>query len=58
MPIGLSVGTVVKLGRLPVKFELELQYMPVHPRNGQEWNVQVVIIPVIPKLIKGTLFGD
>ena len=31
--------------------------MPVHPRiSGQEWNVQVFIIPVLPKLIKGTLF--
>jgi|GEM_PF-2753841 len=34
-----------------------LQYMPVHPRiSGQEWNVQVLVTPVIPKLIKGTLF--
>ena len=56
VPIGLSVAKVVKLGRLPVKFELGLQYMPVHPQNGQEWNVQVWIIPVLPKLIKGTLF--
>jgi hypothetical protein len=31
--------------------------MPVRPSNtGQEWNVQVEITPVIPKLIKGTLF--
>jgi len=29
----------------------------VHPRiSGQEWNVQVSITPVIPKLIKGVLF--
>jgi hypothetical protein len=48
---------VVKLGRLPIKFELSLQYMPVRPRStGQEWNVQVQITPVIPKLIKGILF--
>ena len=47
----------MKLGRLPVKLELGLQYMPVRPRNtGQEWNVQVSITPVLPKLIKGTLF--
>jgi hypothetical protein len=56
VPIGLGVGKVVKLGRLPVKAQLSLQYMPVRPQNGQEWNVQVVIVPVIPKLIKGTLF--
>jgi hypothetical protein len=57
VPIGLSIGKVTKLGRLPVKLELSVQYMPVHPRiSGQEWNVQVSITPVIPKLIKGVLF--
>src|SRR5262245_40559254 len=57
VPIGLGIGKVVKLGRLPIKLQLSLQYMPVRPRNtGQEWNVQVEITPVIPKLIKGVLF--
>jgi hypothetical protein len=57
VPIGLGLGKVVKLGRLPVKIQLAVQYMPVHPRiSGQEWNVQLQITPVIPKLIKGTLF--
>ena len=57
VPVGLGVGKVVKFGRLPVKIQLAVQYMPVHPSiNGQEWNVQVQITPVIPKLIKGTLF--
>src|SRR5215471_14165750 len=57
VPIGLGLGKVVKFGRLPVKFTLSVQYIPVHPRiNGQEWNVQVQITPVIPKLIKGVLF--
>jgi hypothetical protein len=57
VPLGLGVGKVVKLGRLPVKFTLAVQYMPVHPRNsGQEWDVQVQITPVLPKLIKGVLF--
>jgi hypothetical protein len=57
VPIGLGLGKVVKLGRLPVKIQLAVQYMPVHPRiSGQEWNVQLSITPVIPKLIKGVLF--
>jgi hypothetical protein len=57
IPVGLGLGKVVKLGRLPVKIQLAVQYMPVHPRiSGQEWNVQVQITPVIPKLIKGVLF--
>jgi hypothetical protein len=51
------LGKVVKFGRLPVKIQLAVQYMPVHPRiSGQEWNVQVSITPVLPKLIKGVLF--
>jgi hypothetical protein len=57
VPIGVGLGKVVKFGRLPVKIQLAVQYMPVHPRiDGQEWNVQVSITPVIPKLIKGVLF--
>jgi hypothetical protein len=57
VPVGVGLGKVVKLGRLPVKIQLAVQYMPVHPRiSGQEWNVQVQITPVIPKLIKGVLF--
>lgn len=56
-PVGLGLAKVVKFGKLPVKLQLAVQYMPVHPRiSGQEWNVQVFIIPVLPKLIKGTLF--
>jgi hypothetical protein len=57
VPVGVGVGKVIKLGRLPVKLQLSLQYMPVRPQNtGQEWNVQVQVTPVIPKLVKGILF--
>jgi hypothetical protein len=57
VPVGLGLAKVVKLGRLPVKVQLAVQYMPVHPRiSGQEWNVQLSVTPVIPKLIKGVLF--
>ena len=57
VPVGLGVGKVVKFGRLPVKIGLAGQWMPIHPDVfGQKWNIQVGITPVIPKLIKGTLF--
>jgi hypothetical protein len=57
VPIGLGLGKVVKFGRLPVKIQLAVQYMPVHPHiSGQEWNVQLEVTPVIPKLVKGVLF--
>jgi len=58
-PIGLNVSKVQKLGILPVKFQVQGQYMPVNPSVfGQRWNIQVAITPVVPKLIKGNLFGD
>jgi len=51
-----SVAKVAKLGKLPVRFALGLQWMPVQPdRYGQKWNVQVIVAPVLPKLIKGNL---
>jgi hypothetical protein len=56
VPIGVSVAKVAKLGKLPVRFALGLQWMPVQPdRYGQKWNVQVIVAPVLPKLIKGNL---
>lgn len=57
VPVGLGVSKVVKVGKLPVKLSLSGQYMPIHPDTfGQQWNIQLQIVPVIPKLIKGTLF--
>lgn len=59
VPLGLQVGKVVKLGALPVRIALAGQYMVEHPSpGGQEWNVQLTLTPVLPKLIKGNLFGD
>ena len=57
VPIGVGVGKVVKLGKLPLKITVAVQYMPIHPDNtGQEWNFQIQLTPVIPKLIKEPLF--
>ena len=56
VPIGVAVSKVVKLGPLPVKFQIAGQWMPVHPTNfGQVWNLQFSATPVLPKLIKGNL---
>jgi hypothetical protein len=58
-PIGLQVSKVIKIGPLPVKLAIQPQYMPVHPDVfGQKWNLQFSVTPVIPKLIKGNLFGS
>jgi hypothetical protein len=56
VPLGLSVGKVVKLGILPVQFQLAGQYFVERPTGGPEWNIQLQITPVIPRLIKRTLF--
>ena len=56
-PVGLGVGKTVKFGKLPVNFQIQGQWMPWHPDDfGQRWNIQLVIKPVIPSLIPGTLF--
>lgn len=58
-PIGLNVSKVIKIGPLPVKFQVQGQYMPVHPDVfGQKWNLQFAVTPVIPKLIKENIFGN
>ncbi len=59
VPVGLNVSKVIKIGPLPVKLQVQGQYMPVHPDVfGQKWDLQFAITPVIPKLIKGNLFGN
>ncbi len=57
VPVGIGVSKVVKLGQLPVKIGLGVQYMVQRPDNfGQQWNIQLGVTPVIPKLITGALF--
>ena len=59
VPLGLAIGKVQKFGRLPVKLQLAAQYMVHQPDiGGQQWNIQLTLTPVLPKLYKGTVFGD
>lgn len=56
VPAGVDISKVVKFGILSVKIALAGHYMPIHPDNfGQKWNIQLQFVPIIPKLIKGTL---
>lgn len=56
-PIGASIGKTVKVGKLPINFGIQGQWMAWHPDDfGQRWNIQLTIKPVIPSLIPGTLF--
>jgi hypothetical protein len=52
VPLGLSVGKVAFLGRLPVQFQVAGQHFVERPTGGPEWNVQFQVTPVIPKLIR------
>jgi len=56
VPIGVSLAKVVKFGKLPVRIALGGQWMPVQPDlYGQKWNIQLIVAPVLPKLVKGHL---
>ncbi len=59
-PLGPSVAKVVRIGAgLPLKFELEGFYVPVHSDpNGERFIIQVKITPVIPALIPGPLWKE
>lgn len=51
VPIGLGVYKTSFFGKLPVKMGLEAQYMPIRPDElGQEYNIRVVITPIIPNI--------
>ena len=56
VPVGVGISKIVKFGHLPVNIQLAGQYIPVRPQGGPEWNVQLQVTPVIPKLIKKTVF--
>jgi hypothetical protein len=56
-PVGLEIGKLTKLGHMPVKFDVQGQYYPVHEQTyGPKWNLQLQVTPIIPSLIKRKLF--
>ena len=51
-PVGLQVGKLRKLGPMPVKFDVQLQYYAVRPQiYAPKWNLQLQITPIFPALI-------
>jgi hypothetical protein len=56
VPLGLSLGKVIKFGMLPVQVMIAGQYFVERPEFGPKWNLQLQVTPVIPRLIKKTLF--
>jgi hypothetical protein len=57
VPVGLTVAKTTKIGRLPVKFQFGVQKSVVREDDfGQDWQIKLNIIPVIPALVKNPLF--
>ena len=57
VPIGLAVGKMLKIGKLPVKVMAGADYSVVQEDNyGDEWNFKFMIIPVLPSLITDAIF--
>ena len=58
VPVGLSVSKTTLIGRMPVKFELGIEYSVVSQDDfGQRAMIKLNVIPVIPALIRKPLFG-
>lgn len=57
LPIGFGAGKLFKIGKLPLKLTLEIDYALVKPEDyGQRWTIRFQMIPVIPALVKDPLF--
>jgi hypothetical protein len=57
VPIGLTVAKTTKIGSLPVKFQFGVEKSIVRQDDfGNDWQIKLNIIPVIPALVKKPLF--
>jgi hypothetical protein len=57
VPFGPTVTKMTKIGNMPVKFALGIEYAVVHQDDfGPEWRIKLNIIPVIKSLQKSPFF--
>lgn len=57
VPVGLTVAKTIKFGNLPIKFQLGVQKSIVRQEAlGQDFQIKINIIPVIPGLVKNPIF--
>lgn len=57
IPIDLTAAKMTKIGKFPIKFQLGVEYSVVSQDSfGQEWQVKLNFIPVIPALVANTSF--
>jgi hypothetical protein len=58
VPLGLTVAKTVSVGKMPVKFQLGLEYSVVSEDDfGKRFMLKLNIIPVISSLIEKPIFG-
>jgi len=58
VPLGLVVAKTTRFGRLPVKFQLGVEYSVVSEDSlGQRAQFKLNVIPVIPSLVQEPIFG-
>jgi hypothetical protein len=58
VPLGLLVAKATKIGKMPVKLQLGVEYSVVSQDDfGKRAMIKLNIIPVIGSLVKGPIFG-
>ena len=58
VPIGVFGAKTIKIGNTPMKIQAGIEYSVVRPDSfGQVAQIKVQITPVIPSLIKNSIFG-
>jgi hypothetical protein len=61
IPVGLGFNTMSKIGKLPVKWGMELHYfVEQSDRFGPQWNLRLMFSPIIPSpgFSKKPIFGN
>ncbi len=49
MPVNLAVSQLVKIGKLPVNFQLGGRYYADKPTGGPDWGLRFTVTFVIPE---------
>jgi hypothetical protein len=49
VPVGGGAGKIVKLGKLPLNFQLQAFYNVERPHDGPDWQLRFQILFLFPK---------
>ena len=53
LPVGLGIGRMFEIFRVPVQVQLEVDYSVIHPddKAGSRWDFRLYFVPVIPTFL-------